>query len=255
MKTKETIMIVFAAAALCSSCSSDENTPNVEPQPKEEEEKGQTEGAALRTLSVVENEFTPFNAALYAGSLTDDERAVGSALQDFALRFVRESLSASDGQENVVVSPFSAGVLLSSLANGCSGQTLQEMCALLNLKESDLSSLDSYQRKVASQLDIADDSVCFLSNNALWMQYKLPVYRSFIEDSRNFYSTEVEAIDFADQAAGSTINRWCKEKTRGLIEPGRHQVGGADDAQERPVLCALCQSRQLRPCRTRLRTV
>ena len=218
MKTKETIMIVFAAAALCSSCSSDENTPNVEPQPKEEEENQQTEGSALRTLSVVENEFTPFNAALYAGSLTDEEQAVGSALQDFALRFVKESLSASDGQENVVVSPFSAGVLLSSLASGCGGQTLQEMCALLNLRESDLSSLDSYQRKVASQLGSADDSVSFLSNNALWMQYELPVYRSFIEDSRNFYSTQVEAIDFADQAAGSTINRWCKEKTRGLIE-------------------------------------
>ena len=217
MKTRE-LLFVFATAGLITACSSDENTPNVQPQPQEEEENRQTEGSALRTLSVVENEFTPFNAALYAGSLTDEEQAVGSSLQDFALRFVRESLSASDGQENVVVSPFSASVLLSSLANGCGGQTLQEMCALLNLKESALSSLGSYQRKVASQLGSADDSVSFLSSNALWMQYELPVYRSFVEDSQNFYSTQVEAIDFADKAAGSTINRWCKEKTRGLIE-------------------------------------
>ena len=218
MKAKETIMIVFAAAVLCSACSSDENTPNVQPQPQEEEENRQTEGSALRTLSVVENEFTPFNAALYAGSLTDEEQAVGSSLQDFALRFVRERLSACDGQENVVVSPFSAGMLLSSLASGCGGQTLQEMAALLGLKESDLTTLNSYQRKIAYQLESADDSVSFLSSNALWMQYELPVYRSFIEDSQNFYSTQVEAIDFADKAAGSTINRWCKEKTRGLIE-------------------------------------
>ena len=218
MKTKETIMIVFAVAALCSACSSDENTPKVQPQPQEEEENQQTEATALRPLSIVENESTPFDAAQYAGSLTDDERTVGNGLQDFALRFVRESFSASDNQENVVVSPLSAGILLSSLTNGCNGQTLQEMCALLNLKTSDLNTLNSYQRKIATQLDIADDSVCFLSNNALWMQYELPVYLSFINDSKNFYSTEVEAIDFADQAAGGTINRWCKEKTKGLIE-------------------------------------
>ncbi|MBQ7180886.1 MAG: serpin family protein [Bacteroidaceae bacterium] len=218
MKTRE-LLFVFAAAGLISACSSDEDTPKVQPQPQEEEEQTeQTEGSALRTLNVVENVSTPFNAAQYAGSLTDEEQAVGSGLQDFALRFVRESLSASDGQENVVVSPFSASVLLSSLANGCGGQTLQEMCALLNLKVSDLTALNNYQRKVASQLGNADDSVCFLGSNALWMQYELPVYRSFIEDSQNFYSTEVEAIDFADKAAGSTINRWCKEKTKGLIE-------------------------------------
>ncbi len=216
MKKKDLIMIVFAAGTLCSACSSNEEEPKLQPQPQEEEE--QTEASALRTLNIVENASTPFNAAQYAGNLTDDERAVGSGLQDFALRFVRESLSASDGQENVVVSPFSAGVLLSSLANGCSGQTLQEMCALMNQKESDLNTLNSYQRKIAAQLGSADDSVCFLSNNALWMQYELPVYLSFINDSKNFYSTEVEAIDFADQAAGGTINRWCREKTKGLIE-------------------------------------
>jgi serpin B len=216
MKKKDLIMIVFAAGTLCSACSSNEEEPKPQPQPQEEEE--QTEASALRTLNIVENASTPFNAAQYAGNLTDDERAVGSGLQDFALRFVRESLSASDGQENVVVSPFSAGVLLSSLANGCSGQTLQEMCALMNQKESDLNTLNSYQRKIAAQLGSADDSVCFLSNNALWMQYELPVYLSFINDSKNFYSTEVEAIDFADQAAGGTINRWCREKTKGLIE-------------------------------------
>ncbi|MCR5434171.1 MAG: serpin family protein [Bacteroidaceae bacterium] len=218
MKTRDLIMIVFAVGTLCSACSSDEEVPEIQPQPQEEEEKEQTEATALRPLSIVENESTPFNAAQYAGSLTDDERTVGSGLQDFALRFVRESFSASDNQENIVVSPLSAGILLSSLANGCNGQTLQEICDLLNMKTSDLNTLNSYQRKIATQLDIADDSVCFLSNNALWMQHKLPVYLSFINDSKNFYSTEVEAIDFADQAAGGTINRWCREKTKGLIE-------------------------------------
>lgn len=188
----------------------------MQPQPQEEEE--QTDGSALRTLNVVENESTPFDAALYKADITDNERAVGKGLQDFALRFMKESLSAGQEQENVVVSPFSAGILLSSLANGCGGKTLQEMCALLNLKESDLNTLNSYQRKTATQLGSADDSVCFLSNNALWMQHELPVYRSFIDESKNFYNTEVEAIDFADKAAGSTINRWCKEKTNGLIE-------------------------------------
>ena len=67
-------------------------------------------------------------------------------------------------------------------------------------------------------LALADDSVKLQSSNAVWLQHSFPVFRSFISDCQNYYDTEVMGIDFSDQEAGNTINRWCREKTNDLIE-------------------------------------
>jgi len=150
--------------------------------------------------------------------MTEEETAIGEGIQDFAFRLVKESLAQKEGPENMLVSPLSAGILLSALANGCVGKSLDEICTLLGLKPSQLSTLNSYNRKLAGVLTAADDSVKLQSSNAVWLQYSFPVLRSFISDCQNYYDTEVKGIDFADKEAGSAINRWCREKTNDLIE-------------------------------------
>jgi serpin B len=54
--------------------------------------------------------------------------------------------------------------------------------------------------------------------NAIWMQNSGNILRSFVSNVTNYYDADIYAHDFTSSDAGRTINRWCSDKTDGMID-------------------------------------
>ena len=134
----------------------------------------------------------------------------------FALSFFQKTNSSVNYDENLLVSPYSAGVALSMLAEGAEGQTRAELDDALNgciFKAEDLGSNDSIVVKSANSLLVGDN---FSIKNK---------YVSLLEKD---YDAFVTTQNFLDPATVQAINNWCSENTEGKIKGIVDRLGSND---------------------------
>ncbi|HEX2079463.1 MAG TPA: serpin family protein [Longimicrobium sp.] len=115
---------------------------------------------------------------------------------------------------NVVVSPLSAGLAVSMLANGAQGETLAGIERAL-ATGMDLEALNGTNAALAQALRTADVELAI--GNSLWARQGVPFLPAFLERNRRFYDAEVESLDLSSPAAAERINRWVSDRTNGRI--------------------------------------
>lgn len=123
----------------------------------------------------------------------------------FALSFFRNVNATVSADENVIVSPYSAGVALSMLAEGAEGGTRAEFDKALNgslFKAVDLGS---------------NDTVAVKSSNSLWLDDDFSVRNRYVSLLQKDFDAFVDVLNFADPATVQAINNWCSEHTEGKI--------------------------------------
>lgn len=159
-------------------------------------------GKSLCALSVLAMTAcgTPRNVA---GHASDTGR--GGRLS-FGLNLFTEALRESHSEsENVVVSPYSAGVALSMLAGGAAGETEKELSEALS------------HASYAGDCLVSSKNATVSSANSLWIKKGFsvkPEYKSMLSDS---YGARISERDFSDRSTVREINGWCSEKTSGKI--------------------------------------
>ena len=124
----------------------------------------------------------------------------------FCVNFLRHSFLNSGEKENLTVSPYSAGVAMSMLAEGASGQTKAELEKSLNgvlFRKADLG---------------YDDTVKVTSANSVWMDKDFAVKKDYVSRLEETYDAKATSLDFQDPATVGTINEWCAEHTDGMIK-------------------------------------
>ena len=124
---------------------------------------------------------------------------------DYSISFFRNVVSAAEENENIFVSPYSAGVALSMLAEGAHGQTEQELLSVLN-------GVDFGRGDI-----VADSLVDVRSANAVWIRDGFKVKSSYIETLSDKYGAMARNLDFSSQESVDIINSWCSENTEGKI--------------------------------------
>ena len=124
----------------------------------------------------------------------------------FALSFFKHVNKVSAPSENIVVSPYSAGVALSMLEEGAEGQTKVELDNALNgcLFKGD-------------RLD-GGEEVVVKSANSLWLDSDFSVRNRYVSTLQDDYDALVETLRFSDPATVRAINNWCSENTEGKID-------------------------------------
>ena len=125
---------------------------------------------------------------------------------EFALRLLGTALSASDLNDNLVLSPYSAGVALSLLMDGAAGSTQQSLREAL-----------SYATYAGTEL-YSDSLNTVSSANSIWLRTGIDLkqnYRDYV--TGDTYAAQVETRDFADRSTVARINDWCSRQTRGRI--------------------------------------
>lgn len=134
----------------------------------------------------------------------------------FALSFFQKANQAVPYNENLILSPYSAGVALSMLAEGAEGQTRAELDDALNaciFKAEDLGSNDIL--KVASA-------------NSLWAGDNFSIRNHYVNVLQKDYDAFVTTQNFSDPAAVKAINNWCSENTEGKITEIIDRLGSND---------------------------
>lgn len=124
---------------------------------------------------------------------------------DFALSFFRNVNRTVPSSENVVVSPYSAGVALSMLVEGAQGQTKVEIDNAMNgclFKDEQLSE---------------GDTVVVKSANSVWVDNDFSIRNHYVSLLQKDYKAQVGNLSFADPATVQAINDWCSENTNGKI--------------------------------------
>ena len=130
--------------------------------------------------------------------------AQGSAT-GFALSFFRNVNADFPKDENVVVSPYSAGVALSMLEAGAEGQTKAEIDNALNgtiFKAEDMG---------------GDKNVTVESSNSVWISSNFSVRNRYVDILEKEFDAFTDTPDFADPSTVKEINDWCAEHTAGKI--------------------------------------
>ena len=123
----------------------------------------------------------------------------------FALSFFKAVSSSAKPGENVVASPYSAGVALSMLTDGAGGQTKVELDNALNgclFMAEDLG---------------GSDNVTVKSANSIWISDNFSVRNRFVAHMEDDFKADVEVMDFANPATLQAMNNWCSDNTDGKI--------------------------------------
>ena len=123
----------------------------------------------------------------------------------FAVSFLQNVSALTPKGENVVVSPYSAAVALSMLAEGAEGQTRTEFDKALGgvlYKAEDLG---------------GNDSMIVKSANSVWIDDNFSPRNRYVSLLEKDFDAFLDVEDFSSPVAVQAINNWCSEHTNGKI--------------------------------------
>ena len=134
----------------------------------------------------------------------------------YSMSFIRHVAANVDKNENIVISPYSAGVALSMLAEGAEGQTKEEFNKALNdclFKAEDLG---------------GNDTVIVNSVNSLWVDDNFSFRNRYLFLLDKDYDALATTMNFSDPSTVQAINNWCSEHTNGKIKDIIDRLGAGD---------------------------
>lgn len=134
----------------------------------------------------------------------------------FALSFFKSVNGSVPGGENVVTSPYSAGVALSMLTEGAEGQTKVELDNALN------GCLFVYESLSDS------DTVTVKSANSIWISDNFSVRNRYVAHMEKDFKASVEVMDFSNPATVHAMNNWCSDNTEGKIQKIKESLSPND---------------------------
>lgn len=193
MKNVKKLWLPAVAVALAMGACSSDNEPGEEP-----------------TVTIDPVEEVEFE-------LTAAEKAAASRALGFQADFFRAVNAMPDNAgKNVVVSPLSAQVLLSILANTAGQQQAAEIMAALDCN--DMDAINSLAVKYQSALPMIDDAVKMTLANSMWYNNRYTVNPEPASRLGEVFGIEPAAADFNDgKKVSDEINRWAADKTNNLI--------------------------------------
>jgi serine protease inhibitor len=165
-------------------------------------------------------------AAITAGLLlvgtetlaVSNKPVTASADNKFAFKLFSTSLAAN---ENLIMCPLSAFIVLGMTANGAVGATASSMATALQLSDPDLSVLN---KQNAETLAALAKTKSVLVANALFADTGTPFKDSFLDISKKAYGANVQNLPFGDGKSLKTINNWVSEHTAGKIVNMIHEL-------------------------------
>lgn len=124
----------------------------------------------------------------------------------FALSLFNAALAENeDASANVIVSPYSAGMALSMLADGAEGVTKSELAAAL--------CGTSYAGDVLK----TEKDYTVSSANSIWLRNGFSINPGYRKNMESAYGAEVAERDFSKSSTVKEINKWCSDRTAGRI--------------------------------------
>lgn len=152
-------------------------------------------------------------------AIPSDYEAMNGLNNDFSWRVYSYIAShETDNAKNLLVSPYSLAVDLAMLANGASGETLDELKSFLAFGDYSIDDINDYFAVLTRGLSQVDTTTSFTSANALWYAQRFPIRKEFSSTLRSWYNAEVHAAKMKTENTLDEINNWVSSNTNGVIE-------------------------------------
>ncbi|MDR3297564.1 MAG: serpin family protein [Prevotellaceae bacterium] len=134
----------------------------------------------------------------------------------FALAMFR-NVSAAVGS-NTFFSPLSLNMALGMLYNGTSGDTRTELAQVMGFADFSEAEINEYYQLMSDALLSVDPLTELGIANSIWYRTGFDVKPPFVSINQQYFSAEVQSLDFASPDAASIINGWCADKTKDKIK-------------------------------------
>ncbi len=148
-------------------------------------------------------------------SMTKDDTLIG-ANTGFAFEMFSE-MNADKVGENIFMSPLSISQALGMAYNGAAGETKTAMAETLKVDGIDDAAFNNGHKYLMKALN-ASEGVDVDINNSVWIREEYEVYQEFIDTNIEVFDAYVERLDFSEDSAAETMNKWIEDKTNGLID-------------------------------------
>ncbi len=140
------------------------------------------------------------------------EPAEEANIIDFSLELF--ALTAISEENNIVLSPLSAYLLLCLAANGAEGETLTELETALGAPCEQLNALCG---KLVARLTEPAGRTTLEIANSVWVDNSSDLLDEFREQIAKDFDAEVFSVDMDTDSTLKGVNEWVSNKTHGLI--------------------------------------
>jgi serine protease inhibitor len=148
--------------------------------------------------------------------LTGSESKIIAGSNDFAFDLFRTG-NLTQHKANVFISPLSASMALGMAANGADGTTYDEMRSALRLSGATREEVDGGYKSLIALLKGLDPGTVFTIANSIWYERTFPFNASFLDESKQFFDAQIQALDFSSPSAVATVNSWVSAQTNNRI--------------------------------------
>ena len=154
-----------------------------------------------------DKEFTPI-------VLTRAEQDINTDVNEFGLKLYRSLYN----KDQVFISPLSVSLALSMTAYGARGTTEQEMIATLGFGEATRDQVGEYYKKMVPALIDADNRTTLEIANSIWVKDAIRLKQDYSNGVKDYFSADIFSKNFSSATLIAEINKWCSDKTHGLIK-------------------------------------
>ncbi|AGL02566.1 serpin family protein [Desulfoscipio gibsoniae] len=135
-------------------------------------------------------------------------------------------LNKRDPGQNILISPASVSIALAMTYNGADGETKEAMARTLGLQGMSMEELNRANAGLKTILENPDPEVKLTIANSIWAREGIDFKPEFMQRNRDYYTAEVETLDFSHPGASDTINKWVKKNTGGKIDKIVERIDG-----------------------------
>jgi len=151
-------------------------------------------------------------------TLSTDEKAIANAQNEFGMKFFSQ-IAQERGKffpnDNFAVSPLSATLALSMMANTASGETEQAIIKLLGM--SDINALNAYNSRIQKELQFENKFAVLTLVNNFWCSNQYTFSDGFKSLMQSVFGATPQYVDFSDPKTVDIINQWSSDNTNGKI--------------------------------------
>jgi len=143
-------------------------------------------------------------------------RSLASATEMFSRTLFKELAKEKTGDDNLLMSPYSASLVLSMAASGAGGDTRTEMMTGLHLPDTETAGSGWSQVIPALR---SNENFTLESANAAFTMKDYEVLASYRESLHTIFHSDISPVNFGEPAeAAQTINSWVSDMTNKKID-------------------------------------
>jgi serine protease inhibitor len=136
---------------------------------------------------------------------------------NFGFTLFKEVVASEKEAKNILISPTSVALALAMVYNGADGNTKAAMESALHKTGFSLVEINSGYKSLMEGLVSVDPKVLLEIANSIWYRQNFDVLPAFISVNQQYYSAEINALDFDSPSSADAINGWVYGKTQGKI--------------------------------------